>query len=831
MHAAGRQLAALAGSPEAAAATAGQGGSELAAPADYAVALLELVYVIISTAARTCLGSHAPVALQLQEELAAALEGSQVLEHAGRALLLLLLHAKGAQLVDANLEYVALTANSSHLLVAYLQHSCFGRGAEDGGAGEPLGARLCRAASGRCTQHAALCLGLAVLCHADGGPAYGMPPELLAALPTDLPASASTRVMSSRAATQLKGMVGMLRLGKTAPPGRRAALAILYRVGWLAVDSARELTGAARGGSGGSAVGLAVPAPRRIIAAGDVLMVALDALECSAPFLRRPVGVPETDSVRAAEAAGWWRLAAAIVAEILPHAVAAVHAVTLGRIINLPEGRLLVRSGALPLPPEPPPEVAAALDGGLLRCLERLMRRAVLAPEGLEAATLRALGSPGGLWPYLAPLLAYGEPRQAAALVATLRKLLRTVFPRTMLAEYWIPQDRIGDHGVVQAVFDILRESLLLDAAGLAPGEDPSPASQQLLRLLSCAACEWLPALTRAILSPEPSEALSVGVPMSVLKWLQLLVACCAAQPGTPASSPPAHETEAGGEAAAEADGEAAAGDGCGGAAVEGGEAAAGYGGWRALLLEEVGAVPLLDAALKRHVPPPPGVDELRNIRSPRLRHLRCLVDSCCAVAAVYTGLGPPPPAADAALGTDCPTRQSAQEGAAAGTVGWAVREAEWATMGIASGGAAGPEGGTTAARSTPARPPLPWRPELLREAATQLRSFEEHETAANAEALAAYLERGDCGAYQAPMQEAWSLASALPPPAEARRMLPVRCANPTCANLEGDSEADLTLKGCAGCGAVGYCCRPCQLEHWRAGHKEACGKARGGGA
>ncbi|KXZ48280.1 hypothetical protein GPECTOR_29g57 [Gonium pectorale] len=73
-------------------------------------------------------------------------------------------------------------------------------------------------------------------------------------------------------------------------------------------------------------------------------------------------------------------------------------------------------------------------------------------------------------------------------------------------------------------------------------------------------------------------------------------------------------------------------------------------------------------------------------------------------------------------------------------------------------------------------------------------------------------------------------LVSALPSPTEARRLLPGRCANPRCANLEGDSEADLTLKACAGCGAVDYCCRPCQTAHWRAGHKGESARVRGNG-
>ncbi|KAG2487476.1 hypothetical protein HYH03_013898 [Edaphochlamys debaryana] len=57
---------------------------------------------------------------------------------------------------------------------------------------------------------------------------------------------------------------------------------------------------------------------------------------------------------------------------------------------------------------------------------------------------------------------------------------------------------------------------------------------------------------------------------------------------------------------------------------------------------------------------------------------------------------------------------------------------------------------------------------------------------------------------------------------AEAAELLPV-CANPACASLEGDSEADVRLQQCARCRRVSYCCRECQMAHWRAGHKAKC--------
>ncbi|GLC50631.1 hypothetical protein PLESTB_000401300 [Pleodorina starrii] len=64
----------------------------------------------------------------------------------------------------------------------------------------------------------------------------------------------------------------------------------------------------------------------------------------------------------------------------------------------------------------------------------------------------------------------------------------------------------------------------------------------------------------------------------------------------------------------------------------------------------------------------------------------------------------------------------------------------------------------------------------------------------------------------------------ALASPAEVAAEVLRTCANPTCLNLEGDSEAGLRLAACGRCGAAWYCCRDCQTAHWRAGHRAECG-------
>ncbi len=77
-----------------------------------------------------------------------------------------------------------------------------------------------------------------------------------------------------------------------------------------------------------------------------------------------------------------------------------------------------------PLPPTPPPRVAAALKGGLLPCLETLLRRAATEPNGPHSRLIvEAFRGPKSAWPYLGWLLSYGDARRGASLVATLRKL------------------------------------------------------------------------------------------------------------------------------------------------------------------------------------------------------------------------------------------------------------------------------------------------------------------------------------------------------------------------------------------------------------------------
>ncbi|KXZ49640.1 hypothetical protein GPECTOR_20g497 [Gonium pectorale] len=173
----------------------------------------------------------------------------------------------------------------------------------------------------------------------------------------------------------------------------------------------------------------------------------------------------------------------------------------------------------LRLPPSPPRPVAAALSGGLLPCLEYLLRGAGRDPGGWQAA---AVGELAWLGDHMAPLLAYGDAGEAAALVATLGKLLRRAMadprvvegvwdtwgnvwqavPLMVSGQFFAGQgDRNRSRGgsAAKGALEAAGPEPEAAAAGVAeaaPGP-ASPASQQLASLLSFAACRWLLPLSR----------------------------------------------------------------------------------------------------------------------------------------------------------------------------------------------------------------------------------------------------------------------------------------------------------------------------------------------
>ncbi|GFR40734.1 hypothetical protein Agub_g1344 [Astrephomene gubernaculifera] len=396
---------------------------------------------------------------------------------------------------------------------------------------------------------------------------------------------------------------------------------------------------------------------------------------------------------------------------------------------------------------------------------------------------------------------------------------------------------------------------------------------RQLALLASCAVCEWLPSLAHQARFAA-DKGLTEHAVVLLARVLTLLPAvalqCCAVTHGSDMSQRGAisgNSTADGAGCSAVLTAAARYDEGCAGGTDNGGSAAAvdggggGDGGWRHLLLAEVDVVPLLGLAmqlLEGHR----GV-ELSDWPS---RWYACeLICSCCALAAA------------------CPeqVRQAAAAGAgaaaaastAAGTAAQAVITPPWrpellralaaelgeaaeevgrdggssscgdggsAVVGDGAGCACEPFSGVPSSGSTADGAGQEGvdhsgiHPTTLSAAAhaadllaVQLEGWRE---GAVAGAVTGLLDaaaraigwRGEDGALT---------AAVLVPPGELRRQGLLRgCGNPGCANLEGDSEAGVKLKGCGRCGTVGYCCRECQLEHWRApgGHKEACGRAGG---
>ena len=70
--------------------------------------------------------------------------------------------------------------------------------------------------------------------------------------------------------------------------------------------------------------------------------------------------------------------------------------------------------------------------------------------------------------------------------------------------------------------------------------------------------------------------------------------------------------------------------------------------------------------------------------------------------------------------------------------------------------------------------------------------------------------------------------ASTMQPPARLKPFGRHMCWYPECPTFSGASEADLAMERCSACKQARYCGRPCQVAHWKAGHKQECAGAGG---
>ncbi|GFR51239.1 hypothetical protein Agub_g13614 [Astrephomene gubernaculifera] len=489
------------------------------------------------------------------------------------------------------------------------------------------------------------------------------------------------------------------------------------------------------------------------------------------------------------QAVRWWRLAVAVA----DHVICCADTDQMEQVTEVLRESFL-EGTSLPwgdtekkLLPAPPPEVATALAGGFLPCLERLLRRAGEDVCGLEAAAVRGLLSPSSRH-CLASLLTYGEEKQAAALVVTLGKLLGCCDPTAITApDVNIMAPHHTCRTYAKAALDFLsfsREALVAAApvAAAAAGTSSNDASssaapyRQLQLLASCAACEWLPVLSRLVREgmdhlvhfahSEATEDMydypeyeKVGMAAEVLlahllPWLLALTLKCLE-----------HDDADGAESS-----------------------------WRQLLLEEVDVVQLLGAALQC------GISEAMPPQQ--------FVASCCAVAVIA-----PEQVRQAAVAAD-----ASGDGSWRPTAVYDLLAGLTICLDSGSGeedGSEGDGGGTDLERAADAL-------------AAQLETWiENSQDGLSCRGSSSSMEvlRDAARAVVSPEDEELA-AALLVSPGELRvRGLLRGCGNPGCTNLAGDSEADVKLKKCGRCGQVGYCCRECQVAHWKAGHKEACGR------
>ncbi|GLC60362.1 hypothetical protein PLESTB_001604100 [Pleodorina starrii] len=700
--------------------------------------------------------------------------------------------------------------SASHLFLMLVQN--IDALASDGGAATSVTRLMQQVLSGRCIRTAAQLHGLAALCAADGGSSYGFEPELLRQIPVLAADSSRVDVAAVAAARPSNAdpwvicpqlghdvmaplaLIASLPDGSDAsappPPGRRASVRLLLRIVRWAVASMKAADPATiRGGGGGGSGAGGEPRPTCqpqvlvALAPVDAALVAIRALARAHSLLEPRAGFPAW----VVEVAECWQLTFATVrhgmrlAESKQLAAKAAGLMMAGLDDWAPPPEHVM---ALP-PPPPQPYQAPALSAGWLPCLELLLRRAAREPHCPEAAAVLQATNPDR--PRLVQALAYGSRDQAATLVTTLGKLLW----RRLAAA-----DSEGNPGLaaaaaladpiyqwaLQAVHRVLD---WMEAAPPPPEDQQAAAQRQLSDLLSHAAGEWLPPLSRlaklSLMNAETRSASAVGPPAG---WDTALLPLLRVLPALAARCLTADEAEAAGS----------------GAGLQRAAPAA--------------ADPGLESAAARRgaeTPAPAPADSS---------------GTAAAVVAVAAG------SSTAESGTTTAAAAASTTAAAADSVsGWrrllfidmdaaqllgmvlcvsrALRERE--------GGArlwGGAEDVLTARAHSAVQDACG---EELRAGAVEQAGAAALRTLSGEAAAAATAAGGGAGVLP------------LPPPDEARRRLPRRCANAACTNLEGDSETELRLQACSGCGEAGYCGRGCQVADWRAGHKKVCSGGRKG--
>ncbi|KAG2488159.1 hypothetical protein HYH03_013302 [Edaphochlamys debaryana] len=737
----------------------------------------------ITGAARLCLGLspypwQAGLDPALLAQLAEALADSHVVEHLARAIL----HAQAGPEAAAAAEH------------------------------------LSRVLLGPCAHHALLVIGLEALAVMEG--ALGLQ-EAGAAATCACRGGAAAAAAAESATIEMDTLVALQRcLGMATPhpqaappPGGCAAWAavaprpalsarLILRLG-LAAAGGRPVQGIDAGsiiiigsGGGGGSGSSSLPADgHRVLLKpqhrAELMWVALEDLGWQLLARRRRPWCGPWPGI----AADLWRLAA--VASRGEEEDVEARADSLADVISILTlsylDRLLVAGKWLEYPAEAPLELAAALEGGALPLFERLLRRAGETPAGLEARALSEFCERTGsqaclIWIRVLPLLAYGEPLQAAAFVATVSKLLRRTQARALVAD----GTQCCAFGPMAAC-QLMCLRVVCESFEAAPDGGLPPAVRQLMLVLSLALPDWLADLVplvreAAVLeeaawreeqrkrdggcAPGARSPPPASLPLHFALWALL---GHLSRPFTSAEpTPAAADAEASAGVTNNGGGGGEFGSGGGGSGSSGAVAS-----WPSRELADDAEVALVGVAM--------GLLQRRGMDALEAAYM----GSAMAVAAI---------------------RLSATR----------------------------PEDVRRALRAND--PVFAWRPEAMQTVATAAR--EATVIIAAAEGLGRVLEawaRGEEGGEEVAV-ELWEglqaagkeaglygkAAGQLVPPAEARRRLGLpACSNPACVSLAGDSEAGRLLQLCGRCRREAYCCRECQTAHWRAGHKEACG---GGG-
>ncbi len=467
------------------------------------------------------------------------------------------------------------------------------------------------------------------------------------------------------------------------------------------------------------------------------------------------------------------------------------------------------------MPPQPPPALAPALSAGLLPCLERLVRRAgdgAALSGGTSTAVLTAEeGLLGHLFngcstdPYLAWLLAYGSPTEAAALVVSTGKLLRAVTAATLPLTLQ-KRDRYLLTTVNAAATTLLAMSewvfsgLLCDAAaGAAAGTAARGMSEggglgpdgQLRRIAVLAACEWLPVLSGLVIG-------TTGRIIYVTSHMQvsaLQLSSCAAAVLANALNACVLWLPTGAANTEAAGGGGPSGSAAPSAGVLGGEAqgqggAGALGGRQLRALEREGrVVELLGAGMR----------------------LEVYMLSWAARDRAGGGSG------GAAVDPDAREQRVVRLLTAAFRL--AVSSPDLVRLALA--------GRAWAARAFPAH--CMWSSGVVRQLLGSLPGG-----CGAAVMLAQALEAWEGGEDVSIEAKAGSAPRTTADEARARFALSEllegeqqqqgrRCSWWRCTNLAGDSEAGLPLRACARCGGAWYRGRECQAAHWRERHKGEC--------